>query len=371
MTLTTIFVSIASYRDHLCPITLISMYEMATHPDRIFVGLCQQNNSKEDEECVFPKAHPLYNIVQKNVRKISIPHTQAKGPTYARFICASLYKNETYFLQVDSHSLFADQWDHHLIEMLQVAQKKAGHEKIILSTYPPIMEDYTSEVIASAHTPILETTHTNSHGIPVFQGSVYRPPATTPTRNYLISANLLFAPASLLRQVPYDPFLPFLFEGEEILYSVRAYTHGWDVYAPNRNIIYHHYTRKSDPKFWEDLTMEMQDALIKTRFLLGHDSTTAPNTAANVNKTANPQDIHSTEVRNSLSTYGLGTQRPLYDFYQESGVPAPPGLSSISPNYISKGGFPWQALLTIIVIILLFLLVILVYLKILSSKRRV
>uniref|UniRef100_A0A6C0K1R3 Glycosyltransferase (GlcNAc) n=1 Tax=viral metagenome TaxID=1070528 RepID=A0A6C0K1R3_9ZZZZ len=362
--MSTIFVSIASYRDHLCPITLISMYEMAANPDRVFVGLCQQNNQKEDEECVFPKAHPLYKTVQKNVRKVSIPHTQAKGPTYARFICASLYKNETYFLQVDSHSLFADQWDTHLLHMLEAAQKVAGHEKIILSTYPPIMEDYTSEVIASAHTPILETTQTNSHGIPVFQGSVYRPPAATPTRNYFISANLLFAPASLLREVPYDPHLPFLFEGEEILYSVRAYTHGWDVYAPNRNIIYHHYTRKSDPKFWDDLTLEMQDALIKTRFLLGHDSTNAPNNPANVNKTANLQDIHSKEVRNSISAFGLGTRRPLLHFYRESGITPPSGLSSMPPTYpsVSKG-ISWQGILIIVLVVLFLISLFLVLLK--------
>jgi len=341
------------------------MYEMAAYPDRVFVGLCQQNNHKEDEECVFPKAHPLFKIVQKNVRKVSIPHTQAKGPTYARFICASLYKNETFFLQVDSHSLFADQWDTHLISMLRSAQNVAGHEKIILSTYPPIMEDYTSEVNPSAQTPILEATHINAHGIPVFQGSVYRPPAPTPTRNYLISANLLFAPASsLLREVPYDPYLPFLFEGEEILYSARAYTHGWDVYAPNRNIIYHHYTRKSEPKYWEDLTMEMQDALIKTRFLLGYTTSENPTPPSEVNKNANLRDIHSKEVRNSVATYGHGTQRSLMGFYHESGVPAPPGLSSMPPTYplsASKTAIAPRTIIIIVVVVIVVLLLLFVF----------
>jgi hypothetical protein len=247
--------------------------------------------------------------------------------------------------------------------MLRSAQNVAGHEKIILSTYPPIMEDYTSEVNPSAQTPILETTHINAHGIPVFQGSVYRPPAPTPTRNYLISANLLFAPASsLLREVPYDPYLPFLFEGEEILYSVRAYTHGWDVYAPNRNIIYHHYTRKSEPKYWEDLTIEMQDALIKTRFLLGYMTSETPTAPSEVNSNANLRDIRSKEVRNSVSAYGHGTQRPLLSFYHESGVQAPPGLASMPPSA--------KAPRVIIIIIILFVIIVLLFLLLQIFRKK-
>ena len=81
----TIFISVASYRDKLCLNTLISIYEMAKHPKRIYVGLCQQNNTK-DLECMMPRQHPLFPIIEKNVRKINLPHSEAKGPTYARFI---------------------------------------------------------------------------------------------------------------------------------------------------------------------------------------------------------------------------------------------------------------------------------------------
>ena len=39
----TIFVSIASYRDHECPATVESLFAMASDPTRIHVGLCIQN----------------------------------------------------------------------------------------------------------------------------------------------------------------------------------------------------------------------------------------------------------------------------------------------------------------------------------------
>eukprot|EP01032_Pedospumella_encystans_P012006 gene12006-13920_t len=38
-----IFVSLGTYRDPFCPMTIKSLYENARHPDRLFVGMFQQN----------------------------------------------------------------------------------------------------------------------------------------------------------------------------------------------------------------------------------------------------------------------------------------------------------------------------------------
>ena len=37
-----------------------------------------------------------------------------------------------------------------------------------------------------------------------------------------------------MMQVPYDPHLPFLFFGEEMMMLARMWTHGWDVFAPTQ-----------------------------------------------------------------------------------------------------------------------------------------
>jgi len=34
---------------------------------------------------------------KKNIRMININHTEAKGPTYARYLCSTLYKDEVIF----------------------------------------------------------------------------------------------------------------------------------------------------------------------------------------------------------------------------------------------------------------------------------
>ena len=43
---------------------------------------------------------------------------QAKGPTVAREKVASMYKNEDIFMQIDSHSKLAQDWDNKAVAML-------------------------------------------------------------------------------------------------------------------------------------------------------------------------------------------------------------------------------------------------------------
>lgn len=59
--------------------------------------------------------------------------------------------------------------------------------------------------------------------------------------------------------VPYDHYLPFVFQGEEILQTIRGFTFGYDFYAPMRNVAFHMYAmlenteaRKKIPKFTDN-----------------------------------------------------------------------------------------------------------------------
>ena len=40
------------------------------------------------------------------IRSINVPFSEARGPTHARHLAATLYRNEDYFFQIDSHSTF-------------------------------------------------------------------------------------------------------------------------------------------------------------------------------------------------------------------------------------------------------------------------
>lgn len=66
-----------------------------------------------------------------------------------------------------------------------------------------------------------------------------------------IGAGFFFAHSSFLADVPFDPYVPWVFTGEEILESLRVWTWGYDIYSPTRNVLSHFYVRKHTPKFWE------------------------------------------------------------------------------------------------------------------------
>jgi hypothetical protein len=56
-----------------------------------------------------------------------------------------------------------------------------------------------------------------------------------------------------LREVPFDPFLPWIFMGEEIIMSTRLWTAGYDIFSPSRSVVGHIYVRRHKPKFWESV----------------------------------------------------------------------------------------------------------------------
>ena len=105
--LDTIFVSVASYRDDECPLTIKSLYDNAENPDKLFVGICSQNKPGIEEEECLPKNFKY----TKNIRIKRLKHTDAKGPNFARYVCSHLWKGEEYFCQIDSHLIFKKNWD--------------------------------------------------------------------------------------------------------------------------------------------------------------------------------------------------------------------------------------------------------------------
>jgi hypothetical protein len=49
--------------------------------------------------------------------------------------------------------------------------------------------------------------------------------------------------------VPYDPHLPLLFFGEELLQLARMWTRGWRVFAPTNSVVFHLWSRDNRETF--------------------------------------------------------------------------------------------------------------------------
>ncbi len=294
----TIFVSIASYRDKLCSQTINSLFSKAKYPEKITVGICQQNDST-DIEC---EEQMIDFKWKQNIKIIRIPHIDAKGPTWARYLCSTLWKNEKYYLQIDSHTLFKKDWDIKCINMIKEL-KQNGIKKPLISHYPKIHTDIEHQDV-NKDIPIICKSFFNDRKMISFLGaenisieqSRFKP---TP----YIAAGMFFVESTFLKHVPYDPNLPYLFVGEEILHSIRFWTHGYDIFTPSENIIFHYYTRSNEPKIWTDKTYTDENALNKVKTLLGiHKLPIVP------------------DLNHNMEKYGLGNIRTIKDYFDFAGI---------------------------------------------------
>jgi hypothetical protein len=285
----TIFVSVASYRDAECLATLRSLFDSAADPKRVFVGVCEQNSAAAEELCL-----PAGFEHHDRVRRIGLPHGEALGPTYARYLCSTLYRDETYFCQVDSHTRFAEGWDAKAIAMMA----RCPSAKPVLTHYPHDFDQAGSgdgDGAARAQVPVLCKSRFDDNGLPTLE-AVTMDASEDPRPVPFTSGGFVFGPGAMLREVPYDPGLPHLFQGEEITYSARLWTAGFSFFTPTENLVFHRYGRESAPKFWNDVDF----------------SDTQRRTAAKVRKL----------LRGELPgyAYGMGTARSLEDYWKFAGI---------------------------------------------------
>lgn len=150
-------------------------------------------------------------------------------------------------MQIDSHMIFVPGFDEIAIQNLHACPS----EKSIISHYP---HDSKSNSLDVETVPVLCNSTFDSEGMVTFQAIPQMPPKDGRPRPIpFLAAGFLFAPGSLVYDVPFDPTLEMLFTGEEILYSARTWTNGWNFFSPLQNICFHHYTRNGESKFWEDI----------------------------------------------------------------------------------------------------------------------
>jgi len=234
-----IFVSLAAYCDDMLEFTLKSAYNSAKNKENIFFGVVDQNYENQRE---------LIKTLDFS-EQIRYCHTfpdDTLGVSWARHLVFSLYDNEDYFLQVDSHTYFEENWDENLINQYEILLKKS--QKPIISTYPygfSLNED--GEVIYKKPSgksvlvlrPKEECSLTKDSFVLQFRAKHII--SNEAVAGCHIAAGFLFTKGSFIEEIPYDPYL--YFHGEEQSLSLRAFTKGWDIYHPTWIPLYHLYKK--------------------------------------------------------------------------------------------------------------------------------
>lgn len=236
-----IFVSVASFCEQHLKLTIQSIFSKATFPARVHVGLIDQS------EELNPQWLALFPF-RKQINYIGISPVDSRGVSWARSIAFSLYNDQDYLLQIDSHTLFDSGWDEELIS--QFRGLKMQHSKPLISTYPPgfkfdsegrVVADEpikSSDVFRIDKDPASELTIDRA----VLRFKVFREPsARDHLQGFHIAAGFLFTSGGFVYDVPYDPYL--YFRGEEQSLSLRAHAKGYQILHPRHNLIplYHLY----------------------------------------------------------------------------------------------------------------------------------
>lgn len=299
----TIFVSIASYRDTECRDTVYDMFESASNPDKIFAGVVQQNKEKK-EDC-FDKCPDCKKRKDSgHIKVMNYDFKDAKGPCFARYQASKLWDGEAYYLQIDSHTKFVDGWD----DMLMEEFKRTNDPKAVISGYPPT-EDQLASTIKNGYDkfPMMCQVKMNKDQLPQVTATMVKRSGEGAVPVAYGGANLLCMPAQALIDVNFDPYLNFLFFGEELLHSARLWTAGYNFYAPLKSFAAHHYVRKGKPKFWDDLKEFegcRQKAIGRVKYILG---------LADL-------DAVQEDFRTDIEKYGLGKARSIDDYWKLLGV---------------------------------------------------
>jgi hypothetical protein len=242
----TIFIQIASYRDPQLLPTLKDCISKAKYPENLRFSIAWQHHPDDSWDTMEDY------INDSRFKILDIDYRDSKGVCWARNLVQSLYSNEKYTLQLDSHHRFVENWDEILINMLIGLQNK-GYPKPLITAYIPSF-DPDNDPQARVLEPWKMTF---DRYIP--EGAVFFLPATfnpeidninEPLMGRFYSAHFAFTLGEFSREVQHDP--NYYFHGEEINIAVRAFTHGYDIFYPHKVICWHEYTRKGRSKQWDD-----------------------------------------------------------------------------------------------------------------------
>jgi hypothetical protein len=384
-----IFVNMAAYRDKMCHKTVWEAIARASNPARLHFGIFQQHNDTADPDCLLlegfcplladttrawvPSDNPYAATraeleracaVLPRIKIDRIDYIDAKGPTVGRFRAQEFIRDQDFYLQIDTHSLFVGGWDVELI----VTWLQADDGNAVLTTYPRdahMMPEWQLlpppariPSAASGFTVDRVDVVRNTSAYPYDPNVIYFP-ATVPVicsgrflgtdmgrmakfdahtmlRNPrrpipapYFAAGFAFMPIAAVKICRYDPHTPMLFDGEELSYAVRLFTHGYNLYAPPTDTIYHKYETGENPKYWQ--------VNWNARYFVQLES--ARRIAAVLSGTKPPAGASVDYKLDEFDRFGLGSVRTVQDYMAYSGVDIPGKTMRNVCNDITNGFF--------------------------------
>lgn len=356
-----IMVLMAALRETRTVHALLSMFEQAEHPERVHVGVVQQND-EEDEDVLegFCKAlgTPLvlhhsykgrsglnkrqpgedpwgqgrYTVESfedckpaSRVRVFRMDSSEAAGPVYARAQQRRLLQGgdnmEDFCLQLDAHAVFTRAWDSKLLKQFA----DTNNEYAVLTTYPTDAGTLRSNgefPNTNNHweMPHLCTARTLGNGVVRNDQASAAANLERPLLGKLWAAGLSFSRCHAERDVPADPHLKQIFDGEEFSRGARLWTNGYDFYTLSRPVVGVYYgDEKGGRGSWHDDGEELSKSDERLSQLLCRGNHPAP-------------DV--------LKGFDLGHRRRFEDYVALTGVDPIHGVAK-QTSCVVRSWTPW------------------------------
>lgn len=233
--------------------TIKEMLSTATRPEQLDIYVANQTSKREEHGIDLTEIEYL-----PQVTLINIDYTKAKGVMFALGLLQNCVEpKHKYFFQCDSHMRFDEGWDEMLIRQLE--SKK--NYKSVLSNYPG---QYYLDSDKRDKGPQYNYVHDVRE-----DGSCYNGARLAHVEEFediewsSIAAGTLFTRAEFITEVPWDPYMWFSFQEQDL--AVRAFTHGWDIYGVYPSGTYHLYSH--DNKIVKSVKSENRGVNASFRFL--------------------------------------------------------------------------------------------------------
>lgn len=220
-----IFINIAAYRDPTITYTIKEALEKAKNPERLIFGIGLQYYDYEMPDLSF--------IPENQLKILNYEVDNRPGLVKIRSEISNMFTNEDYFLMIDSHSEFSNEWDKTIVdEYLEL--------KNILK-----QENFVFSGLRMGKTLCADFRYAFFHDYPT---SIWY--ETVGLKQWNKNKNVngatcssFFAPAKFLKNVGFDQHSHFLLE--EPYLAWRIHMSGWNVYVPEKTIIRQSFARRS------------------------------------------------------------------------------------------------------------------------------
>lgn len=143
-----IFICVPAQNDKDYLKTVERAYEFSSNPDNISIGTTVFWKEKDLNGTHKPFFINIKNGLDKNFKKVKYdiqPWANNPGVSRGRFSASKHYNNEKYFLSIDSHTDFTENWDLQMIDLYENSRQYFGKLRVITSYLSPYVDAPSGE----------------------------------------------------------------------------------------------------------------------------------------------------------------------------------------------------------------------------------